>query len=243
MAFAVLTDNHVNISAPMKNYIHVLCLVAGLIVGFPPKTHAQKKAIKTLIEYLEGDFNNSKQVEADKKDKFLEVEVHIRRIWADKPQLSSDYWIYMEQTLAIKPTEPYRQCIFKAEYHNKDTFVLKPCTLPNPERYVSAFKDISRFNDLKPSDLRIENSCAIYLRIQGRDFKGGTLDDGCKNDLRGATYVKSVVKISEDKFTSEDQGIYQELKEHPATKKVIKGRSEIRWGLRAQAYIFDKLEK
>ena len=87
--------------------------------------------------------------------------------------------------------------------------------LPEPSKWIGAYKNTALFDQLKPSDLSLRDGCTVYLAKRSEDgaFAGSTRGEGCESNLRGAKYATSSVLITDEMLISWDQGFDAEGKQ------------------------------
>lgn len=178
----------------------VMVLLMG--TAFPTNLQPQDRELKTLVKWMTGDF--SSQAQSQRDSDYFDIRLHIRPIWkSDK----SAHWLYVEQAVAAAENKPYRQRVYKVERNGENGFKSSVYTLPEPEKWIGAYKNPSLFNTLKPEMLSLREGCAVFLERQSaRSFVGATRDSGCESNLRGAKYASSKVTISKNMMESWDQG-------------------------------------
>lgn len=158
--------------------------------------------LSVLAHWMTGDFSSEAQSKRDSD--YFDIRLHIRPIWTnDKPNI----WLYVEQATAAAEDKPYRQRIYKLEKENGKTFKSIVYTLPEPAKWIGAYKNPGLFNQLKPSELTLRQGCTVFLeRTKNGAFSGKTRGEGCESNLRGAKYAVSSVQITEKMLLSWDQG-------------------------------------
>lgn len=201
--------------------------VYSLLFLFVLNIQAQEKItsndVDRLMEYMSGKFNSSLQAENDKS--YYNIQLVMIPIWKSK----KEHWLYVEQAMATKPNQPYRQRLYKISKYNDTTITSEVYELKDPKQYIGKWKKPKTFDTLRKSNIVLREGCAIYLtKTDKNTFKGSTHKKECKSDLRGASYATSKVEITPEKLTSWDRGY------NDSDKQV--------WGAKAGAYIFIKLE-
>ncbi|MBK7940085.1 MAG: chromophore lyase CpcT/CpeT [Lewinellaceae bacterium] len=180
----------------------ILLLLSGFSIQ---SLQAQSdRDLKKLVTRMTGDFNSKDQSLRDSD--YYDIRLHIRQIWTN--QSTGVYWLYVEQATASAEEKPYRQRIYQVEREGESGFKSSVYTLPDPEKWVGAYKNPALFDQLKPADLSLREGCAVYLTIQKEDgaFVGATRGEGCESTLRGAKYASASVLITDEMLISWDQG-------------------------------------
>lgn len=185
---------------------------------------AKADPLAEVQSLLVGDFTTVEQARADKE--YVEVQLHLRAIWADRPD---GPWIYVEQALVSALDKPYRQRIYQLARRPDGKIESRVYTFENPLRLAGAWKEPQRFSTLGPTDLKLREGCAVILeRAADGSYQGATEGKGCASDLRGAAYATSVVTLRTGEFVSWDRGF---------------DASDVQvWGAKKGAYIFRRFQ-
>ncbi len=177
--------------------------------------------LDTLSAWMTGDF--SSQAQSQRDSDFFDIRLHIRPIW---PADRTNRWLYVEQATAAAETKPYRQRVYRLE---REGAIFKSIvyTLPEPERWVGAWKTPGLFDQLNPEALSLREGCTVFLeKISDQEFRGATRGQGCESTLRGAKYASSTVTLSARELVSWDQGFNE--------------KGEQVWGAVKGGYVFVK---
>jgi hypothetical protein len=191
---------------------------------FAQTKKVNQKDLRNLASIMAGDFNSAVQSKTDTS--FLNISLRMEPIWTER---TGGYWLYVEQALTSMQDRPYRQRIYHLYLHDEVTLVSKVFELPDPKKYIGAWKEISKFENLSIDDLIDRQGCSIFLHKQGRKkFSGSTPGKECLSALRGASYATSEVIITPTQLISWDRGWNSD---------------DIQvWGSTNGGYIFDKLK-
>lgn len=161
---------------------------------------SDKERLNELQSAMTGSYDSSSQALADPE--YYNIALHMEPIWTDQ----DGYYLYVEQSLASTPAEPYRQRVYKLEAKGK-RIISRVYELPEPERFVGGYKDADRFEIISPAALVEREGCAVYLKQDKYGvYRGSTKKDKCKSTLRGATYATSRVSINPSFVQSWDRG-------------------------------------
>lgn len=198
-------------SVSMSN-MPLAMFVAALLTGFSVRTlSAQSDAdLERLVKRMTGDFSSRLQNQRDSE--YYDIRLHIRPIWTND---RSSHWLYVEQAASSSEEKPYRQRIYKVERDGAEGFKSVVYLLPEPSKWIGAYKNTALFDQLKPSDLSLRDGCTVYLAKRSEDgaFAGSTRGEGCESNLRGAKYATSSVLITDEMLISWDQGFDAEGKQ------------------------------
>lgn len=210
----------------MKHYsLLLLSSVAFILLSsaFLPSPPAKDRDLKTLLQWMTGDF--SSQAQSQRDSDYYDIRLHIQPIWKSEKGV---HWLYVEQATASAQDKPYRQRVYKVARDGKNGFKSIVYTLPTPEKWVGGYKNTEVFNALKPADLSLREGCTVFLaRKPDGTFSGSTNADDCESTLRGAKYASSKVTITKNMLLSWDQGFNE--------------KGEQVWGATKGGYEFVKL--
>ncbi len=183
-------------------------------------TRETKSELDELMELMSGTF--SSEAQASRDTGYYHIILHMYPIWEHRGN-----WLYVEQAMAGREDQPYRQRIYHLEQVAKGTFRSVVYILPDPEAFVGAWQDIGRFKELNPLQLEIRNGCDVYLEKTGRGrFVGSTRGTSCASELAGATFATSEVRIKSGTIESWDRGFDEQ-------------GSQV-WGATGGGYIFKR---
>ena len=202
----------------------LLLLFAIQITTFS-KTFSQIKSIDTgkLVSFMEGSFSSEEQSKNDSD--YYDIRLHMKRIW---PEISSAYYLYVEQAVASAQEKPYRQRVYRITNTYEGRFESAVYTMNDPLRFAGEWKKENPLSDLTPDSLISREGCSVILTLMNDDtYEGSTEGNNCESDLRGAKYATSEVKISKDVIISWDRGYDAE------------GRQV--WGAEKGGYIFKRV--
>jgi len=202
----------------------VLLLLAILLIT-SSKSFSQIKSIDVnkLVTMMEGSFSSKEQSKSDSD--YYDIRLHMKRIW---PEISSAYYLYVEQAVASAQEKPYRQRVYRITNTYEGRFESAVYTLKDPLRFAGEWKKENPLSDLTPDSLTSREGCSVILTLMNEDtYEGSTEGNNCESDLRGAKYATSEVKISKDGIISWDRG-------YDAEGKQV-------WGAEKGGYIFKRV--
>jgi hypothetical protein len=158
--------------------------------------------LERLLSWMNGSFSSRPQSLEDSA--FLDIRLEMTPIWTSD---GGGYWLYVEQAAADNLGRPYRQRIYNLTQLDDSTFASAGYELPDPERFIGQWRNPDAFAVLTPDSLIKNEGCTIFLHPEGDSaFVGGTLDEDCRSDLRGAAYATSKVRITDNYLYSWDRG-------------------------------------
>jgi hypothetical protein len=180
--------------------------------------------LETLVAWMTGSFSSEAQAEGD--EAFHDIRLRMARVWTDR---DDGAWLYVEQAAASALDRPYRQRVYHVTRLGRDVFESRVLSLPEPARYVGAWRESDPLDDLGPDDLSPRTGCAVLLRkMPDGTYDGGTLGRRCESSLRGASYATSEVTVFDRAIVSWDRG--------------FDGNGVQVWGAETGGYVFDRVE-
>lgn len=175
-----------------------------------------------LTKQLTGFFTTTEQAKQDTS--FFDIHLHMVRIWPDR---TDGVWLYVEQAESNALAKPYRQRVNHLWQVNDTLIHSQVYELPQPLRFVGAWKQTKRLNALTPDSLIGRAGCLVPLqRSSDGRFSGSTPPRTCLSTWKGAAYTTTEVLISNREMISWDRGWNQQ--------------GEQVWGSRRGGYRFIK---
>ncbi len=172
-----------------------------LLAGFLSASTSLADALDDYMALVTGSFDSSAQAERDKR--YDNAIWHTAEIWSGEPNLR---WTYAENWLEGMP-QPYRQRINRYKLEADGSILVDSFALPDAQRYVGAWQDPQRFEDLSPTDLTADIACPARLaRTGAQRFEGGTSGQSCRNAYKGAAYLVSRSLADETGVKNWDRG-------------------------------------
>lgn len=209
--------------------IGTLAATLWLVVGADSLSAQDLESVKhsglrDLVSAMAGSFSSREQAAADSN--YFDIRLRMAPIWTERDDA---YWLYVEQAMAGKEDQPYRQRVYRVSHLADDLYQSAVYTIRSPLRFAGAWGERIPLAALIPDSLLEKDGCSIILRrrVDG-SFAGGTLGRECGSELRGAAFATSEVVITSDRLVSWDRGFDDS------------GRQV--WGAERGGYIFDRLE-
>lgn len=193
---------------------------------FSIQCFSQIKSINTgaLVAMMEGSFSSEGQ--SDNDSDYYDIRLHMKRIW---PELSSAYWLYVEQATAEAQDKPYRQRVYRITNTYEGRFESAVFIINDPLRFAGEWRKENPLSGLTPDSLTLREGCSVILTLMNdTTYEGSTDGNNCISDLRGAKYATSEVKITKDKIISWDRGFDEEGKQV--------------WGAVKGGYVFKRMD-
>lgn len=171
------------------------------------KTFSQDAQVKSvdinaLINMMEGSFSSEEQSKNDSD--YFDIRLHMKKIWTDR---DDGKWLYVEQSVAQYPDNPYRQRVYKITQTGSNSFESAVFTLNEPLRFTGEWQKENPLSDLIPDSLTLREGCTVYLTlVNDTTFQGSTKDNNCPSERSGAKNATSEVIITKNGITSWDRG-------------------------------------
>ena len=169
------------------------------------------QSLEELASYIQGSY--SSEAQSSSSDEYINVNLHMYEIWSDWSEHHDEIWFYVEQAVASKPNEPYRQRAYLLTENEDKTFNIAIYEFHNPSKFAGKWKQLKFFDMFDNTVLSEKEGCDITLKNEGDKYTGSTSGKNCKTDWQGATYVQSDVTISSKALTSWDRGLNDEGKQ------------------------------
>ncbi|GAB5565670.1 MAG: chromophore lyase CpcT/CpeT [Winogradskyella sp.] len=207
----------------MKRIIPLFLIVTILLGCKSVKTNSKEdRQLEELFSLMQGSFNSEKQAKADST--YYNISLHMYPIWKDK-----GHFLYVEQALNSMQNRPYRQRIYEVTRTSDGNFSSAVYKLNVDSLWIGKWETPKDFDAISLEDIALKEGCEVVLkRLGDKHFKGKTGDDTCISTMRGASYARSEVEITENKVISWDRGF-------DADGNYV-------WGAEFGPYIFDKLD-
>lgn len=207
----------------------IMMLLLAITIALAAAPSADKAAreatddeLALLVEWMSGYFSSAQQAVLDRA--YYPITLVMHPVW---PERSDAHWLYVEQAMEGFEDEPYRQRVYRVSARPDGTFASAVYELPEPERYVGAWREKLPLAGLEPEDLIPRPGCMVLLERDGNSFAGSTVGEKCKSSLQGAAYATSEVTITAEQVISWDRG-------YDAAGNQV-------WGAEAGPYIFDRM--
>lgn len=189
----------------------------------PPRRIGDDAELVQLAEWLTGSFSSAAQAAADPD--YRDIRLHMTPIWTWR---NDAIWMYVEQAVAESPEAPYRQRIYRLTRGADGILLSTVYSLPEPDKFILAWRDVRLFGALGPGDLLLRDGCATELTFAQNRFVGGTVERECVSNLYGAAYATSEVLLTADRVESWDRGFDE-------------SDAQV-WGAESGPYVFDRLD-
>ena len=177
------------------------------------------RELENLALLMEGKFTSEAQSKSDTS--YFNISLVMSPIWSDK---KDGMWLYVEQAVASKLDKPYRQRIYHLQHPSKNIFTSDIYTIKDPLSFAGLQDDNIKRDKLKYDLIDLKEGCTVTLVYHNNMYEGGTEEEKCPSDLRGAKYATTKIMLKKGELDSWDRGF-------DATGKQV-------WGATKGGYIF-----
>ncbi|MBR8830425.1 MAG: Chromophore lyase CpcT/CpeT [Chroococcopsis gigantea SAG 12.99] len=113
-------------------------------------------------------------------------------------------YLYQEQALITKLSQPYRQRILEIQPHG-DAVRSKSYKLINGNNWINLCNKLDSERVLQRTDLG-ESVCSVFLRPIKDGYRGETPPQGCPTNARGAVKITNTVILHSEGMDTYDRG-------------------------------------
>lgn len=171
-------------------------------------TLAQADALSEYLPLVIGSFDSSAQATRD--DRYDNAIWHTAEIWVNDQNPGNTRWTYSENWLEDAQA-PYRQRITSYTLVDDGSILAESFPIPDAQRFIGAWEEVSRFTVLSPQDLSGSGRCPARLaRTGAQRFEGGTHGQACRNQYKGASYMVSRSQTDANGLQNWDRGFDSE---------------------------------
>lgn len=213
----------------MKRNIKITGLAIAFLASSPelvdsrphslPKIGKSPASVEEVVDRLVGIMDTSAQAKVNSK--VASVRMTTCRVEVT-PSQKNAIFLYQEQALGAKLSEPYRQRFLRISSVGNGKLVesagFKP---PEPEIWIGLCDRPLEQRVILTRDLG-KSECSVFLHKQGDNYIGETQPGGCPTKFRGAVKITNRVTLHPKGMDTWDRG-YDE-------------RGNIIWGAKQEPY-------
>jgi hypothetical protein len=208
----------------VKNSIFLILVL--MIVGCSAlkKTNLPKTVdteLEKFSQLMQGDFSSESQSKSDTS--YFNISLVMTPIWSDR---TDGKWLYVEQAVSSKLDNPYRQRVYHLQHPSANIFTSDIYTIKDAISFAGLQNDKQKKAKLTFDLIEIKDGCTVTLVKNNDIYEGGTKENECPSELRGAKYTTTKIKLKDGELHSWDQGF-------DASGKQV-------WGATKAGYIFIK---
>ncbi len=165
-----------------------------------------EQQVQEVVSHLNGAMDTSAQASANPKAPNVRIttcKVKVEDAAAlNRPQ----EFLYQEQALSRKLTQPYRQRFLRiapsADKRSVESAVFKP---PTPAAWTGLCGKPEAERIVKISDIG-ESKCSVFLQRQSENYVGDTKAGGCPSDYKGAVRITNHIVLHQAGMDTLDRG-------------------------------------
>lgn len=177
--------------------------------------------LENLVSMMEGKYSSEEQSKSDSN--YFNISLVMTKIWSDR---HDGKWLYVEQAVSSKLDKPYRQRVYHLQHPSKGIFTSEIYTIKDALSFAGLHNDPEKKHKLSFDLIELKDGCTVTLKKQNNLYVGGTSEDNCPSDLRGAKYATTKIILKKGELDSWDQGF-------DSTGKQV-------WGATKRGYVFIK---
>lgn len=144
-----------------------------------------------MVQWMTGDFRTENEVSLDSVT--ARFHWHLAEIWPGKP---NGAWIYAELSAEHKPDKPVAQWVYFVTSLGEGELSGDTYDIPGKEKFVGAWGEPSRFDELTPFDLKYREGCTIFLGYDGFQYDGRTNEGTCNTHRGNADYSMTLLNVT-----------------------------------------------
>lgn len=138
----------------MRSFLLLVALPLLLMACDPDsKTAADDESTADaalLVDYMQGYYSSKAQSQRDTN--YLNILLAMEPIWTVR---TDGAWLYVEQTAAWTPKQPYHQCVYQLKQVNDTTFTSTIYKLKNDSLYIGGHRETEVFDRITPDSLEM----------------------------------------------------------------------------------------
>lgn len=189
-----------------------------------PSSEMQQQA-KEVVTLLEGVMDTTAQAKVNPKAPSVQMTTCRVQV-IDTNNTSSAIFLYQEQALTSKLSQPYRQRFLEISPHSETQTVRSLSFRPTqPERWAGFCNQPDAQRTLQSRDLG-NPVCSVFLKQTQRGFMGETPPEGCPTNARGAVRITNTIELNTSGMNTWDRGF-------DANGKQV-------WGAQSESYQFKR---
>ncbi len=196
----------------MKRLIYVICggAIASGTAAYADTADKStlipiQQQVQEVVSHLDGAMDTSAQASANPKAPNVRItscKVKVEDAGLNRPQ----EFLYQEQALSRKLTQPYRQRFLRiapsADKRTVESAVFKP---PTPAAWTGLCGKPEAERIVKISDIG-ESKCSVFLQRQSENYVGDTKAGGCPSDYKGAVRITNHIVLHQAGMDTLDRG-------------------------------------
>ena len=186
---------------PHLSFLAIACLISSSPVQAIPLT----EQVSAVASHLIGIMDTTAQAAANPEAP--SVRMTTCQVQLDNQSSSTaSIFLYQEQALTKRLTQPYRQRLLELTPHSKtQTVESKSYKLQNQESFIG-FCDQPIAQRIIPATILEESFCSVFLAPLNDIYFGRTQPGGCPANVRGAVTITNKIVLHEQGMDTWDRG-------------------------------------
>ncbi|HCF30545.1 MAG TPA: chorismate mutase [Cyanobacteria bacterium UBA11049] len=165
-----------------------------------------EQQVQEVVSHLDGAMDTSAQASANPKAANVRITTCKVKVEDAAALNRSQQFLYQEQALSQKLTQPYRQRFLRiapsADKRSVESAVFKP---PTPAAWTGLCAKPEAERIVKISDIG-ESKCSVFLQRQSENYVGDTKAGGCPSDYKGAVRITNHIVLHQAGMDTLDRG-------------------------------------
>lgn len=196
----------------ISTFLAFACVFASGTAAYADETNIQKavpleRQVKEVVSHLVGAMDTSAQANANPDAPNVRItscEVKVEDAAPlNRPQA---VFLYQEQALAQRLSQPYRQRFLQiapsANSLGVESAVFKP---PTPKAWIGLCGKPEAERVVQRRDIG-ESNCSVFLQRSGKNYIGETPAGGCPTNYKGAVRTKNRIVLHQAGMDTWDRG-------------------------------------
>lgn len=162
--------------------------------------------VEEVVSHLLGAMDTSAQANANPDAPNVRITTCKIRVKDAAPLNRPQAFLYQEQALSQRLSQPYRQRFLRiapsANNLSVESSVFKP---PTPKAWIGLCGKPESARVVQSRDLGATN-CSVFLQRSGDNYIGETVASGCPSDYKGAVRIKNRIVLHRTGMDTWDRG-------------------------------------
>lgn len=165
-----------------------------------------EQQVQEVVSHLDGVMDTSAQANNNPKAPIVRMTTCKVKV-EDEPLInSSQTFLYQEQALSQKLSQPYRQRFLRiapsGDRRSVESAAFRP---PNSTAWIGLCDKPEAERVVKVSDIG-KLTCSVFLQPQGQNYVGETKAGGCPTNFKGAVKIVNQIVLHQSGMDTWDRG-------------------------------------
>jgi CpeT protein len=164
------------------------------------------KEVQEVAAHLVGVMDTSNQAKSNPDVSHVIMTTCPVKVTSSQPDDSPVVFLYQEQAIAKKLSQPYRQRFLRISAV-KDRKLVESAGFrpPNPKSWIGLCDRPEKQRIISSQDLG-KSECSVFLRKEGNNYVGKTQAGGCPTKFKGAVKITNTITLHSAGMTTWDRG-------------------------------------